>query len=299
MDDAHTSQPTTEGRDLAQSVAAPPQLGRAANAATHGLTAKKLQPAIFGTEVLERQRQRFRAEWQPATPTEACLVEELARHAAALERATPIEEAVLRTSARELSSISDTNGDQAAAQDRVLAAACGSETIDRITRYRRAHEKGFFAALTRLRELRESSAAVVLPPKLSALQFDATACMRYLRRRRELKGCPACGAIEGKWLGSRDVWQCRKCRRQVGPRSGTVCECSPLPVHMWFAAIAAIFENWSIGTDALAEMIGIRREKTVRAMAQRIREACESLDSERLLAGLDTLTLIQLAARGC
>ena len=76
----------------------------------------------------------FYSEWQPSTPTEACLVEELARHAAALERATPIEEAVLRTSARGLSRIAESDLDEDAGADRVLAAACGTETVDRVTR---------------------------------------------------------------------------------------------------------------------------------------------------------------------
>lgn len=110
---------------------------RAANAATHGLTATKLLPEILGPELLQSHRQKFQSEWQPCTPTQAYLVEELARHAAALERATPIEEAVLRTSARGLSGISDP-GDEGTERDHVLAAACGTETVDRVTRYRRA-----------------------------------------------------------------------------------------------------------------------------------------------------------------
>jgi len=274
---------------------------RAANAATHGLTAKKYLPEILGNELLERHRQRFRSEWQPSTPTLACLVEEQARHAAALERATPIEEAVLRTSARGLSSISDAEVDEDAEVDRLLAAACGTEMIDKVTRYRRSHEKGFLAALARLRELRASSDAVSLPAARSPLHFTANTCLRYLQGRRDTGKlpCPSCGGTHGKWLAGREQWQCRHCRRQVSARSGTVLARSRLPFRVWFAAIAAILRDRNISTEALCDITGVRREKTVRAVAERIRQAIDSPEAERLLAGLDLQILRRLAGPGC
>jgi hypothetical protein len=254
----------------------------------------------LGQELLERHRQRFLSEWRPSTPTQAYLVEELARHAAALERATLIEEAVLRTSALGLSGISDLNGDEDAGADHVLAAACGTETIDRVTRYRRAHEKGFLSALARLRELRGSSDAVLTPEAESPLRFHEATCMRYLQRRRDhgKLHCRSCGGADGRWLVGRELWQCGHCRRQVSARSGTVLARSPLPLRVWFAAIAAVLRDRDISTEALCDITGVGREKTVRALAQRIRPAIDSPESERLLAGLDSPTLKGLAAAG-
>jgi hypothetical protein len=263
MDDASTARATTEEhgtptrpRPVAQRLAP-----RAANAATHGLTATKYLPAILGPELLERHRQRLLAEWQPSTPTQVYLVEELARHAAALERATLIEEAVLRTSARGLSSISDAEVDQDAGLDRVLAAACGTEMIDRVTRYRRAHEKGFLAALARLRELRAISDAVVVPPADSPLRFEETTCLRYLQRYRDDQElpCPSCGGTDGKWLVGREHWQCRHCRRQVSARSGMVLARSQLALCVWFGAIAAILQDRQISTESLCDITGVHR----------------------------------------
>jgi transposase-like protein len=274
---------------------------RAANAATHGLSATKCLPEILGKALLERHRQRFLSEWQPSTSTQVYLVEELARHAAALERATQIEEAVLRTSARGLSSISDAEVDDDAGLDRVLAAAYGSETVDRVTRYRRAHEKGFLSALARLRELRAMSDAVLVPAADSRLHFEETTCLRYLQRYRddgELP-CPSCAGADGKWLADREHWQCRHCRKQVSARSGTVLARSPLPLRVWFAAIAAVLRDHNISTEALCDITGIRRKKTVRALAERIRQAIDSPVSERLLAGLDLQILRRLAGPGC
>jgi len=302
MDDLSTSRATTEDYGApAGPVAVPRQPPpRAANAATHGLTATKYLPAILGPELLERHRQRFRSEWQPSTPTQVYLVEELARHAAALERATQIEEAVLRTSARGLSSISDAEVDEDAGLDRVLAAAYGSETVDRVTRYRRAHEKGFLSALARLRELRAISDAVVVPPADSRLRFEETTCLRYLQRYRDDRElpCPSCGGADGKWLVGRERWQCRQCRRQLSARNGTVLARSPLPLRVWFAAIAAVLRDRNISTEALCDITGVHREKTVRSLAERIRQAIDSPETERLLAGLDSPTLTRLAGSG-
>jgi transposase-like protein len=229
------------------------------------------------------------------------LVEELARHAAALERATLIEEAVLRTSARGLSSISDAEVDEDDGVDLVLAAACGTETIDRVTRYRRSHEKGFLSALARLRELRGSSDAVLTPETESPLRFHEATCMRYLQRRRDhgKLPCPSCGGADGKWLGGREQWQCRHCRRQVSARSGTVLARSPLALCVWFGAIAAILQDRRTSTEALCDITGVRREKTVRALAERIRQAIDSPEADRLLAGLDVRALKELAGAGC
>src|ERR1700719_1216009 len=87
-------------------------VGSRGNAVKHGLTAGPLLPAVLGPEILAGHRERFAAEWRPCTPTESHLVDELARHAAALERATPIEEAILRTSARRLGMIADGGTDE-------------------------------------------------------------------------------------------------------------------------------------------------------------------------------------------
>jgi hypothetical protein len=305
MDDSHAFPATI----AVKAASAGPQAesrrrtSRATNAATHGLTATRYLPEILGPELLERHRQSFHAEWKPSTPTEAYLVEELARHAAALERATPIEEAVLRTSARGLGLMSNASEDGLAGQDRVLAAACGSETVDRVTRYRRMHEKAFLAALARLRELQSRSETVPLPVAGTPipLRFDEPTCLRYLQHRRdaEKSDCTSCGGSDGKWLVGRDQWQCRQCRRQMSARSGTVMERSPLSLRVWFAAIASILQDRQISTTALGEITGIRREKTVRALAERIRQALDSADAGRLLAGLNRQILKELAGSGC
>ena len=201
---------------------------RAANAATHGLTATKYLPEILGPELLERHRQSFQSEWQPSTPTQAYLVEELARHAAALARATPIEEAVLRTSARGLSGISDSDGDEDAGADRVLAAACGTEMIDRVTRYRRPHEKAFLSALARLRELRATSDAALAaggPPRSASTRTPACGYLQEHRdaRKTALSVVPSGRREVADWPRALAVSELPKAaEREARNRHGTV-----------------------------------------------------------------------------
>ncbi len=145
------------------------------------------------------------------------------------------------------------------------------------------------------------SDAVSLTAACSPLCFNENTCLRYLQKHCDARKlpCPSCGGVDGKWLASREQWQCRRCRRQVSARSGTVLARSPLPLRVWFAAVAAILQDRQISTEALCDTTGIRRAKTVRGLAQRIRDAIDSPEAERLSAGLDLQILRRLAGSGC
>jgi hypothetical protein len=270
----------------------------ALNATKHGLAAKKHLPEILGSELVEAMRRQFFAEWNPATATQRHLVDELARHAAALARAERIESGLLRTSARTLSLAAFT--DDHSDQDTILAASVGAEALDRLTRHRRAHERAFLSTLERISQMRTECLQPpphhreILHPRL---RFDDKRCRGYLRRRWKLAECtcPSCAGSEGVWLGDRDIWQCRCCRHQCGLRSGTVMAGSSLSLAVWFAAIHQVVSDREVPMRALGEATGINRRKTVVALAQRILRALDSADSNRLLAGLTIETLERLA----
>jgi hypothetical protein len=274
----------------------------ALNAAKHGLTAKKLLPEILGSEMVEDTRRRFYAEFQPATATEQHLVDELARHAAALARAEQIEDGLLRTSARGLC-LAACVADDSDVQDKILAACVGADALDRLTRHRRSHERAFLATLERVHLMRgnrpPANVAVAPAPRLALLVEEET-CRGYLRRRWEqgTSTCTSCAGKAGAWLGGRDLWQCRTCQHQDGLRGGTVMARSSLPLSVWFAAIYAVLREPRLSIATLCEVAGIPRRKTVVALHQRIRRALDSADSERLLAGLTGDRLEQLARCG-
>jgi hypothetical protein len=293
MEDQNGSQ-TKSRRD---STVCRPVSGPALNALTHGLTATKRLPEILGSELVHAARRQFYEEWKPATATEQHLVDELARHAAALARAEHIEDGLLRTSARGFS-LTSFAAEDADLNDKILAACVGAEALDRLTRHRRAHERAFLATLERIHQMHGDrpqhslpSAPVARPPR-----FEEDICRAYLRRRWEegVCSCPACKGKVGPCLSGRDLWQCRSCRHQSGLRSGTIMVRSSLSLSAWFTAIYALFRDPEITIDALCKVTRISRRKTVVALAQRIRRALCSADSERLLADLTCEILEEL-----
>lgn len=259
------------------------------NALKHGLTATTLLPTVLGPEILEAHLQRLAAEWQPQTATEKILVREMARHAAALHMVEVAEAAVLRCAA---GAIGQLPPERIADDDYVLAAAVTSEAVDRVTRYRRAHEKAFHQALSHLEALRKHAPASLRPPAPAPpFSFSEHGCRDYpLRRLRAADFvCPRCGNGKGYPLGSRSCWQCGACGRQAGLRVGTVMEGSHIPLSVWFAAIWKLSEAPDASLATLADITKISRVQTLRKMVGKILLAMASPDASRLLAGLNDL----------
>jgi transposase-like protein len=217
----------------------------------------------------------------------------MARHAAALELVEQAETAVLRCGARSPLAALDPvaqDGPEEHAECQ-LAAAVTTDALDRVTRYRRAHEKGFHAALLRLREVQMSARrtpAIALPNSIPQFTTEHE-CEAYLlaRARRQPWTCPQCGPARRYWLAVRRRWQCAGCGRQLSLRAGTVLAGSPLPLTAWFAAIGALVGDPYLGTNVLAQVVGVRRLATVRQLAQKIRAALSSPQRTEELAGLD------------
>jgi transposase-like protein len=267
-----------------------------ANATTHGLTATTLLPNILNPSTFQILLKGLRAEWQPRMPTQESLVGEMARHAAALQSVERAEPTVLRSGASAVSVLrSDTDDPEnaiAPAQDFFLTAAVASDTIDRVTRYRRAHEKAFYQALQRLREIRLEACVTprevrVTPPFVA----DENACREYLVRRMNVLEymCPRCGHTKGYYLATRERWQCAGCGRQSGLRAGTVMERLPLPLSAWFAAIWQMFIDPDTSVAELTVTTKIPRPNAVRRMVDKIRAAMKAPNANCLLAGLDNI----------
>jgi transposase-like protein len=268
------------------------KLASRGNALKHGMAATTLLPRVLQPGRLDWYRSQLSQEYQPQTITEEVLVAELARHAAALDVTQEAEGAVLRHSALELAKLilTDVSAD-GVETDALLAASVSTEALLRFSRYRRAHEKGFLAALARLSELRDRRPpmkASAQPP--SAATFaDELACENYLAQRFQQPGyrCPHCGHPQGSWLAKRRRWQCDACRRQVGVRTGTVTAESHVALVKWFAVIEWLVAAPATSSGALAQAAGIRRIATVRKLATKVRAALAAPHASQLLAGLD------------
>ncbi len=267
------------------------------NAIRHGLSAKKLLVEVLDRELVEQRRQSLSEEWGPQTPTERYLILEMARHQAALERIEQMEFAVLQAGAHFApDTLADGSDEVIGDDDRydemmdaMLAVSATSEGVEKISRYRRQHERGFLRSLDTLQAARAMRAG---PNRSCGTQWAFSTeeqCCDYLVRFFEAHGigCTRCSSKNGRQVGSRHVWQCRTCRKQIGIRTGTIMATSRLPLTAWFQMIELLIGNPNVSTAELMAQTGICREGTVRKMAGEIRQAVNTPDARRLLAGLD------------
>lgn len=68
---------------------------------------------------------------------------------------------------------------------------------------------------------------------------DPQRCQDLLSAMRWPQGpvCPKCNSLRHGYLKSRNVYQCKDCRKQYTAKLGTIFEDSPLPLDKWFCAL--------------------------------------------------------------
>jgi transposase-like protein len=291
-DERNDSAPATDANVVA-APPDPPSRDTAANALQHGLAARKKLPAALQLAVAEHL-EVLRCELRPATHVQELLLREMARHAAALDFSQSAEQSALNVGARASSSVEGVlvagENDDIDATDTALAAAVASQVTERLCRYRRLHERGFYVALQTLRTLQEQRGNHMTAELMDQFR-DERNCLEFLRRRIDSAAwrCPQCKNSNVHWIATRERWQCAGCNRQVGLRTGTIMEHSQLPLATWFRAIIVVMSDLSVGPGQLQEQLDIHRLATVRRMLSTIRSALSSPDADRLLAGLNRL----------
>lgn len=264
--------------------------GQGSNAVVHGLTARQRLPAALEQETAKLQR-RLEAELAPVSAVEEILVREVARHGAALQFAAAAEPAVLRTGAACETTLNVALGENGAPElDRLFAAAVTSDGVEKLSRYRRQHERALYQALSVFERVRSQGKASRTDALLLAFA-EESACRDYLRSRVKEQGCRRCGHSAGSFLQTRDRHECANCRAQSGLRTGTVMENSPLPLVVWFRAILLLSASRDLAPAELATSLGVSRLSTVRSMAKKIRAAASQPEADHLLAGLPGLLL--------
>lgn len=252
-----------------------------------GSLPRVLEPAMLG----EIHRQ-FIAEFLPVGLVESVLVADLARQAMAMERLHDAGLAMARHAARALPMLTTSaETDQQSILDSILVSAMSTDAADRSERHSLARTRAFHRTLKRLEEVqdrrreRERTGRAVVPIPFA----DEEACEEYLsaRLRRDSYRCGRCDSTTGSYLPSRRMWECGKCRKQFGLRSGTVMADSALSLFTWSEAIRLMLWRPTIGAAELAEKIGLKRIATVRSMMAKIRTALAAEDASERLAGLD------------
>jgi transposase-like protein len=249
-------------------------------------------PRVLEPSVLEEIQRQFITELAPVGAVESVLVADLARQATAMERWHDAALAMARHGARALPMLTTSveTGEQSIL-DSILVSAMSTDAADRSERHSLARTRAFHRTLKRLEEVqdrrreRERAGRIVVPTPFA----NETAFEEYLvaRLRCESHRCGDCGSATGSYLPSRQVWECGKCRKQFGLRSGTVLAGSALSLFTWSEAIRLLLWRPTISALELAEMIGVTRIATVRSMMAKIRTAMASENASERLAGLD------------
>jgi transposase-like protein len=126
------------------------------------------------------------------------------------------------------------------------------------------------------------------PRSLSEFQSrfaSEDACRGYLMACRWPDGfrCPGCGDGGSYPLVTRDLLQCRACRRQTSVTAGTVLDRTRLPLPLWFAT-AYLVTTHTPGFSALQlqRQLGLARYETAWTMLQKLRRAMLRPERDRL-----------------
>lgn len=112
------------------------------------------------------------------------------------------------------------------------------------------------------------------PVKLNHHNFheqfsDDRACLEYLEKQRWPDGvcCLYCGSVATYAIKSRDIYQCRDCRKQFGAKTGTPFERSHIPLTKWFKALFMLTgDKRGVTSVYLAESIGVTQKTAWRMM---------------------------------
>jgi len=113
---------------------------------------------------------------------------------------------------------------------------------------------------------------------------DNSKAVEYLAAKRWPNGvtCPVCASHECTALATRQLWQCKGCRKQFSVKKGTIYEDSALPLGKWLTASWMIMNcRNGISSCEIARSIGVS-QKTAWFMAHRIREGMKNGSVEKL-----------------
>lgn len=116
---------------------------------------------------------------------------------------------------------------------------------------------------------------------------DQQRCQDLLSAMRWPQGpvCPRCNSLRHGFLKSRNVYQCKECRKQYTAKLGTIFEDSPLPLDKWFCALWMITSAKNgVSSYEVHRALNIT-QKTAWFMLHRLRLALQKGSIDRKLMG--------------
>jgi transposase-like protein len=97
--------------------------------------------------------------------------------------------------------------------------------------------------------------------------------------------CPRCTSLEHRFLKTRSVWECKRCKKQYTVKVGTIFEDSPIKLDTWLCAIWMIVNAKNgVSSYEIHRSLGVT-QKTAWFMMHRIRLALHHGSIDRKLMG--------------
>ncbi len=112
-------------------------------------------------------------------------------------------------------------------------------------------------------------------------------CVQFVAVMRWPEGvtCPRCQSKTVSYLKSRQVWQCKGCRKQFSVKAGTIFEDSPIKLNQWLCAMWLLVNAKNgISSYEVGRSLGVT-QKTAWFMMHRIRLALQQGSLTRKLSG--------------
>lgn len=103
---------------------------------------------------------------------------------------------------------------------------------------------------------------------------DEASCVEFIKKQRIQQGisCKKCAGHKHYWLENKQSFQCASCGFRTSIRSGTVMECSNLPIRTWIMAITYITATKKgFSAAELQRQLGMKRYEPVFRMYHKLR----------------------------
>lgn len=113
-------------------------------------------------------------------------------------------------------------------------------------------------------------------------------CRNHFKEQRDKVGVTCkCGHKEHYWIKSVWSYECKKCRKRISLRSGTIMQSSNLSFLTWYKAMF-LMSTTKKGFSAkeIQKQLGLKRYEPVWAMAHKLRKAMGNRDARYTLEGM-------------
>jgi len=119
--------------------------------------------------------------------------------------------------------------------------------------------------------------------------FDSEeACIAHFKTERDKLGVVCkCGHTEHYWIKSRLSYECKKCRKRMTLKSGTIMQGSNLSFLTWYKTMFLLsMTKKGFSSKEIQRQLGLKRYEPVWAMVHKLRTAMGNRDARYTLEGM-------------